>query len=101
MALSEDLSTPAQHKGRAALETPEALLREANALLEARGITVGKTKVVRAVRAWLRRLPGSTTPFEEWILSALGLDLARVISYRDPTGETAVNNTLRETNHAS
>jgi len=81
---------PAQHEGRETTQTPETLIREAHSLLDARGITAGNTKVTRAVRGYLGRASGSVTPFEEWILSALHIDWAQVISYADPTGETAV-----------
>ena len=86
---------PAQHEGRDTTQTPESLIREAHSLLDARGITAGNTKVTRAVRGYLGRVAGSVTPFEEWILSALHVDWARVISYRDETGETAVNHVSR------
>ena len=92
MTLTAVISIPAQHEGRETTQTPESLIREAHSLLDARGITAGNTKVTRAVRGYLGRVSGSVTPFEEWILSALHADWARVISYRDPTGETAVNN---------
>jgi hypothetical protein len=87
--------TPAQHKGRGTTQTPESLIREAHSLLDARGITAGNTKVTRAVRGYLGRVSGSVTPFDEWILSALHVDFARVIAYADPTGETAMRNVLR------
>ena len=89
------LSTPAQHEGRETTQTPESLIREAHSLLDARSITAGNTKITRAVRGYLGRVSGSVTPFEEWILSALHVDWARVISYRDETGETAVNHVSR------
>ena len=85
---------PAQHEGRETTQTPESLIREAHSLLDARGITAGHTKVTRAVRGYLGRGPGSVTPFEEWILSALHVDFARVIAYRDPTGESAVRRVM-------
>ena len=87
--------TPAQHEGRDTTQTPESLIREAHSLLDARGITAGNTKVTRAVRGYLGRVSGSVTPFEEWILSALGDDWSRVITYADPTGEQAVNRVWR------
>lgn len=85
---------PAQHEGRETTQTPESLIREAHSLLDARGITAGNTKVTRAVRGYLGRVSGSVTPFEEWILSALHVDFARVISYADPTGESAVRRVM-------
>lgn len=88
-------NTPAQDKGREASQTSEALIREAHSLLADRGITMGATKVTRAVRAFLARGLGSVTPFEEWILSALHADWACVNPYRrDPTGEDAVNHVI-------
>ena len=77
--------------------TPEALVREAFSVLAPRGITVPRSKISRAVRDYMRHAAGSTTTFEAWILSALGADWARVISYADPTGEQAVNNVRRGT----
>jgi hypothetical protein len=88
-------SIPAQHEGRETKQTPESLIRAAHSLLDARGITAGNTKVTRAVRGYLGRVSGSVTPFEEWILSALHVDFARVIAYADPTGESAVARVLR------
>jgi len=82
---------PAQHEA-GTTQTPEILIREAHSLLAARGIKAGNSKITRAVRDYLRS--GNTT-FEEWILSALHADWARVIAYRDPTGEAAVRNVRR------
>jgi len=75
--------------------TPETLVREAFSVLDARGIEVSRSKVSRIARDYLRRVSGSGTPFEAWLLSALRVDFARVIAYADPTGETAVARVLR------
>jgi len=74
--------------------TPETLMREAFTVLDARSIEVSRSKVSRIARDYLRHVSGSGTPFEAWLLSALHVDWAPVISYRDPTGEHAVNHAL-------
>ena len=77
--------------------TPETLAREAFSILDARGITVSRSKISRIARDYLRHAVGSTATFESWLLSALHVDFARVIAYADPTGETAVRHVLRGT----
>lgn len=78
--------------------TPETLVREAFSVLDARSIEVSRSKVSRIARDYLRRhAEGNTTTFESWLLSALNVDWARVISYVDSTGEIAVNHVVRGT----
>ena len=86
--------------------TPETLAREAFSVLAGCGIAVSRSKVSRIVRDYMRNVAGNGYPFEAYLVNALRLsverraaltnhpDWARVISYADPTGETAVRNVL-------
>ncbi|MDX1878212.1 hypothetical protein SBE55_10320 [Mycolicibacterium sp. 141076] len=65
------------------------------------------SKVSRLVREFKRRVEKNGFPFEAFLVNAVQLtdqqrrqiaanpDVARVIGYADPTGETAVNNVVR------
>lgn len=68
------------------------------------------SKVSRMVREFKNRVEKNGFPFEAFLVNTVQLteqqrrqvaanpDVARVISYADPTGETAVNNAMRRTN---
>jgi len=84
--------------------TPETLAREAYSVLSKCGIAASRSKVSRIVRDYMRHVAGNGYPFGTFLMNTLQLsaerraaltnhpDWARVISYADPTGETAVNN---------
>ena len=87
--------------------TPETLAREAYSVLAGCGIAASRSKVSRIVRDYMRHVAGNGYPFGAFLMNTLQLtaqrraaltnhpDWARVISYVDPTGETAVNHVLR------
>lgn len=85
----------------------ETLINHAQRLLANCGIPMSSSKVSRLVRQFKRRVEGNGFPFEAFLINSIQLtsdqrrkalqhpDIARVISYSDVTGETAVNNVLR------
>jgi len=87
--------------------TPETLAREAYSVLSGCGIAASRSKVSRIVRDYMRHIAGNGYPFGAFLMNTLQLsaarraaltnhpDWARVISYADVTGETAVRNVLR------
>ena len=89
------------------MSAEERLNRVANAVLDASGYAMGRSKVCRLVRDFRTRVEGNGFQFFEFFANALLLDadqrrralmnpdVARAISYADPTGETAVSNVLR------
>lgn len=89
------------------MSAEERLNRVANAVLDASGYHLGRSKVRRLVRDFTARVERNGFEFFEFFANALLLDsaqrrraltnpdVARAISYADPTGEAAVNNVLR------
>ena len=87
--------------------TPETLAQEAYSVLAGCGIAASRSKVSRIVRDYMRHVAGNGYPFGAFLMNTLQLtaarraaltnhpDWARVISYADPTGESAVRNVLR------
>jgi len=86
--------------------TPETLAREAYSVLAGCGIAASRSKVSRIVRDYMRHIAGNGYPFEAYLVNTLQLtaqrravlashpDWARVISYADVTGESAVRNVM-------
>ena len=84
----------------------ETLIKHAHRLLANCGIQMSPSKVSRLVRTFKHRVEGNGFPFEAFLVNSVELtaqqrrqaladpDIARVIAYADPTGETAVNNVL-------
>lgn len=84
----------------------ETLMRHAQELLANCGIQMSPSKVSRLVRTFKHRVEGNGFPFEAFLVNSVQLtaeqrrkalanpNIARAISYADPTGETAVNNVL-------
>lgn len=95
--------------GDAVPATADELVRHAHALLANCGVTMGASKVSRLVREFRARVEQNGFSFEEFIVNSVQLtaeqrrralsdpQIARVIAYADPTGETAVNRVVRET----
>jgi hypothetical protein len=85
----------------------ETLIKHAHKLLCACGIQMSPSKVSRLVREYRHRVERNGFPFEAFLVNSVQLtaqqrrqplanpDIARVIAYADPTGETAVNNVMR------
>jgi len=85
---------------------PEALIREANELLTWWGIDMSHNRVVKHVRRYAREVVGFS--FFDYFANAVQADeqtrrtavanseLAKVITYADPTGERASRNVDRE-----
>lgn len=85
----------------------EALISHAHKLLANCGIAISPSKVSRMVRKYKHRVENNGFPFEAFLVNTVQLsaqqrrqmlanpDIASVISYSDPTGETAVNNVVR------
>jgi len=90
------------------MSAEERYNRIANATLDASGYALGRSKVRRLVREFTGRVERNGFEFFEFFTNALLLDadtrrrallnpdVARAISYTDPTGETAVGNVMRE-----
>lgn len=85
----------------------ENLNRHAHKLLTNCGVHMSPSKVSRLVRDFKRRVEQNGYPFEAFLVNSVQLsaeqrrkalanpDIARVIGYCDPTGETAVANVIR------
>lgn len=88
-------------------QTRDALINTAHLILTNVGYAMSPTKVQRLVSTFERRVQGNGFSFFEFIANSVALsadqrraallnpDIARVIAYADPTGETAVNNAMR------
>ncbi|MGX9213138.1 hypothetical protein ACWWSA_01155 [Mycobacteroides abscessus subsp. abscessus] len=86
----------------------ETLIRHAHGLLDRCGIRSSPSKVSRLVREYKHRVEQNGFPFEAFLVNTVQLtaeqraqarqnpEIARVINYVDRTGETAVNNVVRE-----
>ncbi len=85
----------------------EKLIRAAHLILDNCGISLPPSKVSRVVRDYQRNVAPNGYPFFSFLATAVQLsdeqrraallnpDIARAISYADPTGEYAVNNVMR------
>lgn len=100
------LATAPQTSG-GTMSAEERYNRVANAILDATGYALGRSKVRRIVREFTARVERNGFAFFEFFSNALLLDadtrrralldpdVARTISYADPTGEDAVRNVMR------
>lgn len=82
----------------------ESLIKAAHLVLENCNVRMSPSKVSRLVRDYQRHVAANGFPFLDFLVNAVQLtaeqrrqalmnpDIARVISYADPTGEAAVNN---------
>lgn len=85
----------------------EALVSHAHKLLANCGVSISPSKVSRMVREFKHRIEKNGFPFEAFLVNTVQLtaqqrqmmltdpEIARVISYSDPTGESAVNNVVK------
>lgn len=85
----------------------EARVRAAHAVLDECGYSMSHSKVMRLVRTFERSVAPNGFSFFDFFANAIQLDaaqrrsllaapdVARAISYADPTGETAVHNVMR------
>ena len=86
----------------------ERLIRIAWTVLKNTGYPMGGSKVRRLVRTFEARVAGNGWSFFDYFANSIQLDaehrrqllnrpeVRRVISYADPTGETAVNRVMRQ-----
>lgn len=87
----------------------DELIVDAHTVLEACGLHMSAAKVIRLVRAYRSRVERNGWAFFEFLATAVQLsaqrraqalldpDIARVIGYADPTGETAVRHIMEGT----
>ncbi|MDI1289362.1 MAG: hypothetical protein PSX37_05340 [bacterium] len=87
--------------------TPETLLRDASFILDRCGVVRSPSWVRRTVRDYCDRVAHTGFPFGRWLLTRVQLNaeqrrraeqdpaVAKILSYADPTGETAVANVMR------
>ncbi|WP_261880078.1 hypothetical protein [Mycobacterium marinum] len=85
----------------------EALIKHAQKLLADCDVRMSPSKVSRVVRQFKHRVERNGFPFESFLANSVMLtadqrrralahpDIAKAISYADPTGERAVSNVLR------
>ncbi|MCV7176766.1 hypothetical protein [Mycolicibacterium sphagni] len=85
----------------------ETLIKHAHKLLTNCGICMSPAKVSRLVREFKHRVERNGFPFEAFLVNSVDMtnqqrlnaladpEIARVISYLDPTGELAVMKVLR------
>jgi len=88
--------------------SPERLIRDAHTILANCGVTMNPQRVTRLVRTFKRRVEFNGWDFFHFLATAIQLndtdrrkamanpEVARVIAYADPTGETAVAHVMRE-----
>lgn len=89
-------------------KSAEDLIRDARIILTNCGVNVGPSKLSRLVRTYQTRVERNGFLFFDFLVNAVQVDdvrrrqalaapdVQRVISYADPTGETAVRNVARE-----
>jgi len=85
----------------------EALIKAAHLVLDNCGLSLTPAKVSRLVRDYERHVHANGFSFFVYLANSVQLtedqrrramtnpDIARAISYADPTGESAVNNVMR------
>jgi hypothetical protein len=93
--------------GTGGTTSAERLIKAAHLVLDNCGIAMSPSKVSRIVRQYRRQVEDNGFGFFDYLANAVQLsdqqkraallnpDIARAISYADPTGETAVNNVMR------
>ena len=102
------LSIRREYKSRdSGTVTPERLIRDAMRLLQRCGIARSPKWAQRVVRDYIYRIAGTGFPFGAYLLNRVEMnaeqrraamndpELACLLEYADPTGETAVRNVTR------
>lgn len=101
------------HSATGGSSSAEILIKAAHAVLDRAGVHMSPSRVSRTVRQYRHQVEPNGLPFLHYLATAFGLserqrrgvladpELARVIAYADPTGETAVNNVLRDKKKAA
>lgn len=99
--------TTTEHPASGSDTSAEARIRAVHAVLDCSGYTMSPSKVTRLVRDFNSRVARNGFEFFDYVVNVIRLDdynrrkalthpdVARVVSYSDPTGETAVRNVLR------
>jgi hypothetical protein len=100
-------TTPAFTSGGSPSADTSKLVNDAHALLANCGFTMSPSKVSRLVRRYNFQVAPNGWAFIDYLINAVKLTeeqrrrvladpiTAKVIAYADPTGETAVNNIIR------
>ena len=112
VASAATLSIRREHESRGSGSvTPEDLLRDAMRLLDRCGIARSPKWVQRVVRDYSSTIAGTGFPFGAYLLNRVELnaeqrraamndpEVAYLLEYADPTGETAVRNVMRGAGH--
>lgn len=76
----------------------DRLVRDADRLLGHAGVEVSVSRLRRLARTYQARVADKGIAFPDFLVNSVRMDAEaqrRVISYRDPTGETAVRNVMR------
>ncbi len=90
--------------GESRPKSVERLTAETRAVLDRFGVHWSGSKTSRVVRTYVRQVQGNRSAFADYVAEQIVLsehqrrfvaDELRVITYRDQTGETAVNRVLR------
>lgn len=93
-------------KSAEAKRQTDTLINHAHTIINACGYSMSGSKVIRLVRQFQASVEQNGWAFWDFIANAMLLsddqrrravghpEIARVISYSDPTGETAVNNVM-------
>lgn len=88
-------------------KSAEDLIRDARIILANCGVPLGQSKLSRLVRTYQARVERNGFAFFDFLATAVQVtdarrrtaladpEVQRVISYADPTGETAVANVMR------
>lgn len=106
--MSPPTATAGMRSGGSTAPSKSELINTARLILDNCGVAFGTRKVFRLVDQFAERAPnGSGYAFFLYLTNAVQMtvdqqraalqnpDIARVVSYSDPTGESAVNNVLR------
>ncbi len=95
-------------KSTEAKRQTEDMIRAAHLVADNCGLSVSPSKVSKLVRIFQWQVEAHGVPFFDYFANAVQLtaaqryramsnpDVARVIAYADPTGETAVKNVMKE-----
>jgi len=95
----------AEASGQGRPQSVEQLTRETGDALARFGVNWSRSKVSRVVRTYLHQVAPNGFPFDRYVLNKVTVhvqrqaeladELRKVVSYADPTGETAAGNVDR------